>query len=299
MGLAEISSNNPLKVIHSNLEYDENDDKIAFVGISNWTLDASKMNRCVFLAILEPNEDDLKKTANKIANSFRNGLGDSHEYHNLFQGLASLYYQYKIYLKDQRRIYYDYHGLRDFYNLIKCACLIILSNKVSQIDQIEKMSIERNLAGIPDSVKQCNSVKQCKEILNKIKSHNEIIAKNYPVSQRIEENLENYESRFLLILSDSSNIQFLIESLIKKKEKEYAFYNGSLFEEDSNSQVYAIRTLTKMKKATEEGIVLCLSNLDYLYPSFYDVFNQNYIIRDGKKYAKIALESDLTTPSNT
>jgi hypothetical protein len=37
MGLAEISPNNPLKVIHSELEYDNNIDnkKIDFVGISN------------------------------------------------------------------------------------------------------------------------------------------------------------------------------------------------------------------------------------------------------------------------
>ena len=46
MGLAEYSPNNPLKVIHSELEYDlnEGDNKVAFVGISNWRLDASKMN---------------------------------------------------------------------------------------------------------------------------------------------------------------------------------------------------------------------------------------------------------------
>ena len=46
MGLAEHSPNNPLKVIHSELEYDLNEGakKVAFVGISNWALDASKMN---------------------------------------------------------------------------------------------------------------------------------------------------------------------------------------------------------------------------------------------------------------
>ena len=37
MGLAEISPNNPLKVIHSELD---NNTEIGFVGISNWTLDA-------------------------------------------------------------------------------------------------------------------------------------------------------------------------------------------------------------------------------------------------------------------
>ena len=47
MGLAEHSPHNPLKVIHSELEYDNNDieKKIAFVGISNWRLDSAKMNR--------------------------------------------------------------------------------------------------------------------------------------------------------------------------------------------------------------------------------------------------------------
>ena len=65
MGLAEHSPNNPLKVIHSELEYDlnEGDNKVAFVGISNWTLDASKMNRGIFLSIPEPTEKDTKETA--------------------------------------------------------------------------------------------------------------------------------------------------------------------------------------------------------------------------------------------
>ena len=49
MGLAEISKNNPLKVIHSELEYDENKAKISFIGISNWPLDSSKMNRVIHL----------------------------------------------------------------------------------------------------------------------------------------------------------------------------------------------------------------------------------------------------------
>ena len=41
IGLAELSPHNPLKVLHSRLE----PPYVAFIGISNWTLDASKMNR--------------------------------------------------------------------------------------------------------------------------------------------------------------------------------------------------------------------------------------------------------------
>ena len=49
MGLAEYSPYNPLKIIHSELEYDlnEGDNKVAFVGISNWELDAAKMNNAL------------------------------------------------------------------------------------------------------------------------------------------------------------------------------------------------------------------------------------------------------------
>ena len=72
MGLAEHSSNNPLKVLHSELEYDLNEgrNKIAFVGISNWKLDASKMNRGIYLSIPEPDEKDLKSTSITIAESY-------------------------------------------------------------------------------------------------------------------------------------------------------------------------------------------------------------------------------------
>lgn len=69
MGLAEIAKSNPLKVIHSQLEYDENKDKVAFVGISNWVLDASKMNRGIYLSIPESDLEDLQLTAITIAES--------------------------------------------------------------------------------------------------------------------------------------------------------------------------------------------------------------------------------------
>ena len=62
--LAELSKYNPLKVLHSLLELENRD--ISFVGISNWRLDASKMNRELYLARPDPDEDDLKFTAVSI-----------------------------------------------------------------------------------------------------------------------------------------------------------------------------------------------------------------------------------------
>jgi len=61
IGLAELSKHNPLKVLHSLLEVENK--VIGFIGISNWRLDASKMNRALYLARPDPDEDDLKFTA--------------------------------------------------------------------------------------------------------------------------------------------------------------------------------------------------------------------------------------------
>ena len=68
MGLAEISENNPLKILHFELEKEEN--KIAFVGISNWFIDASKMNRVIYNVVQDPDDEDIIETAEQIAKSY-------------------------------------------------------------------------------------------------------------------------------------------------------------------------------------------------------------------------------------
>ena len=76
MGLAEHSPNNPLKVIHSKLEYDENEDenKISFLGISNWSLDAAKMNRGISIFIPDLSEEDNIETSLTIGKSYDENL---------------------------------------------------------------------------------------------------------------------------------------------------------------------------------------------------------------------------------
>ena len=99
MGLAEHSPHNPLKVIHSELEYDQNegDKKIAFVGISNWNLDAAKMNRGISISIPEPDEEDNKETAFTIGNSYDEAMAI--RYKDFLENLGKSYYKYKQYLK--------------------------------------------------------------------------------------------------------------------------------------------------------------------------------------------------------
>lgn len=109
IGLAEISSSNPLKVLHSLLE----PPRCATVGISNYSLDASKMNRAINLSRTEPTEEDLRQSAESIAENCAPILKNKY--------LGSLAKWYIAYRKSQGRSdkWRNFHGLRDFYSLIK------------------------------------------------------------------------------------------------------------------------------------------------------------------------------------
>jgi hypothetical protein len=49
IGLAEKSPHNPLKVLHSKLEINNEENDVSFIGISNYALDLSKMSRFLIL----------------------------------------------------------------------------------------------------------------------------------------------------------------------------------------------------------------------------------------------------------
>ena len=75
IGLAEISQNNPLKILHSLFDYELNS-QMGFIGITNWALDASKLSRVLYLARPDPDLNDLNligltlfSSFNKILNS--------------------------------------------------------------------------------------------------------------------------------------------------------------------------------------------------------------------------------------
>jgi hypothetical protein len=60
IGLAEASAQNPLKVLHKVLEDKSN---VTMIGLSNWQLDASKMNRANFTNRPKLTRDELFEAA--------------------------------------------------------------------------------------------------------------------------------------------------------------------------------------------------------------------------------------------
>ena len=222
MGLAEHSPNNPLKVIHAELEYDQNegDKKIAFVGISNWTLDAAKMNRGISISIPEPDEDDNKETSLTIGKSYDDILAS--RYKDFFENLGKSYYEYKQYLKDKHNLdgKEDFHGNRDFYHLVKNSSRNIVekekNNQLNDVTLVESAvdSIERNFSGIQFEEKK-TSLEVFKGIFNSMYPIN--VSKDYDVLKRIKENINDINSRYLLVISKiKGNIIFILEANLKK-----------------------------------------------------------------------------------
>ena len=91
--LSEISSNNSLKLIYSQLECDENKEKEVFLGISNWLLNEFKMNRGIHLSITEPDKDNWIDTVLSIAESYEQRL--IQDYIISFEYLVYIYFEYK------------------------------------------------------------------------------------------------------------------------------------------------------------------------------------------------------------
>ena len=91
LGLAEKAPTNPLKVIHSKLEYDGKTEGTCFIGISNYSLDAAKINRALSLSVpnLEDKLDQLKSTAYSIVESISE---DAYQDNLIFDLLSRTYY---------------------------------------------------------------------------------------------------------------------------------------------------------------------------------------------------------------
>ena len=181
MGLAERSPNNPLKAIHSQLEYDDNEFKIAFVGISNWKIDASKMNRCLTLSKPDPDKEDLISTAHIIAKALDSSLSNNHK--TLIEALANSYYEYKKII-NLNKIIENFHGNRDFYYLIKCAMRELIKerdninelNKEKILTKIGLMSLTRNFGGLETSLKDIKKIFKDKYV-----NYNEDESYNYNI----------------------------------------------------------------------------------------------------------------------
>ena len=277
VGLAENSKNNPLKVLHSLLEpSDEKLPDVAVVGISNWSLDAAKMNRAIHLSRPEPTKEDLYETGRSLHYAEEQ---DSSQYltEKEFECLAEAYFKYQ-----NQQTHINFHGLRDYYALIKSL------TSCSNLMEVN-ISLQRNFGGLPGEVTNIQNI-----FLDKLKkpmlssSQDNPALKTIPVTELIQANLKDRHARHLMLITSGDSAISILKQSLAELEKETITIYGSRFEEDL-SEEYNYRILSRIILYMERDCILILKDLESIYGSLYDMLNQNYTVVGNKKNCRVAL----------
>ena len=186
VGLAEFSPDMPLKVLHYMLI----DPPIAIVGISNWALDSSKMNRAICLQRPEPSESDIMLTGENIVSASNDAMllsvaeaerqvavaaapparGGKRKNAPAVSlnipkknWLGSLAKAYHYIYSNQRTVLNstrDFIGMRDYYGLLS----LLRMEKVDEINPaLLARAVARNFGGRPEALKKLLEVfhKEC------------------------------------------------------------------------------------------------------------------------------------------
>ncbi|KAF0538645.1 e3 ubiquitin-protein ligase [Gigaspora margarita] len=284
IGLAEKSPHNPLKVLHSLLEpnYPAELPEVAVIGISNWRLDNSKSSRALLVQRPNLESKDLIYTTKLL-------LGEGTE--SQFRALVDSYLEY-------RRIQpiNNFHGLRDYYSLVKSL----------GGGEIAQMALARNFGGTSkiDELYKIHFNEVIKEFQGSIDNF-----KNYSIDDLIKANLMDKNSRHLMVIGKSDSIVNILTYKLKqwnkmlglsdskfnddaKMDLEPVVIYGSQFPNDFDGD-YQYSVLSRIMMCVEAGRPLILTDLDTIYGSLYDLWNQNYITvgKEGSQifYTRVAL----------
>ena len=225
------------------------------------------MNRNIFLSVNELDEEDLEDISLSIAEEYEPGL--ENKYKDLLKKISQCYFKFKNETKDLN-FEYEFHGARDYYHLIKNLVINLKNNINDDPFQIAIKSIERNFGG------RKGSIWTFKKILSEIEYIE--TSDNYNIENAIISNLKDYQSRFLMVVSNLSLSQFLIGVFLEKLnlESKSIFFVGSHFEVDLKDEYYLASIINKIQFPIEKGDIIIMNNLESIYPSLYDLFNHIY-----------------------
>jgi E3 ubiquitin-protein ligase RNF213 len=286
VGLAEISSANPLKVLHSLLEvtvFERDPERPAVVGISNWSLDAAKMNRAVHIARPEPDEEQLVHTAEAILDSMDCRL--TPEVIRSVKGLAAAFTEYRT--EQLRAVAHgNFHGLRDFYWTVRHVAKSLREDGRLTPHAMAR-AVARNFSGLEHGRLTALDrwlTEMAGDGQNPLRSQ-EVCG----VRQLIRDNLTDPECRHLMLLTSGNAILNAVEGLFQEAGLAAPrVMIGSKLPGDQ-CEAYHYRVLSEIIECLETGRSLVLKDLDNVYGSLYDMLNQAYTVVAGKRHCRIAL----------
>ena len=334
VGLAELSPYNPLKVLHPLLE--KPDQEIGFFGLSNWTLDLSKMNRLIYLARPDMTKDDLVEIFKISISGCRNDKAKT-DFMIYLSLLADAYLIFRQWQKSNGT-HPNFHGSRDIYGVSKFVynSIMNISNyDSSSLKGLIKKSIERNFNGaaylfgegqneisfnfIENLASHANSknienvriedignpyshsqhadlvvlnIFSSSQVLKRIfmnlisskpalaETFNTEFFEETPVLDLISANINDPQSRFLLVKSEGEVVDNIFMEKLSKLVKPELLKDWRGIKGKENSH----ELLSTLKSYISLGYVVVMKNLDELYGSLYDLFNQKYSEVQGIKY---------------
>lgn len=291
IGLAEGSQKMPLKTLHGLLDNGSPDEsnftpenKISFVGISNWALDPAKMNRGLLKNCCDPDIRDLINTVNEMYKY------DETPFPNFGKFSAKLARGYLEVLEESEKNFNKFYGLRDFYHLIKMVHFFFKrSNGQLNFMEVEHV-IKRNFGGL------CNFNAFdifSKHISGKDYCHlqNEQEDMNQPICI-IKSALKGEElkpdNRYVLLITENYSALNIVRCILKF---DYEVIFGSSFRKD-NDFTHLCLTIQKIKTMMNHGKQIILLNLDSIYESLYNVLNQYYSYLGNKRFVDIGFGNE-------
>ncbi|PKY60135.1 hypothetical protein RhiirA4_517409, partial [Rhizophagus irregularis] len=112
-----------------------------------------------------------------------------------------------------------------------------------------------------------------------------------PISILINDNLTSEGSRHLMVIGKSDSIVNILTYQLREMNFNPVVILGSQFPEDRDDYSYNI--LSRIMMCVEAGQPLILTDLEIIYGSLYDLWNQNYITMgssdDPKYFTRVAL----------
>ncbi|XP_065678667.1 E3 ubiquitin-protein ligase rnf213-alpha isoform X7 [Hydra vulgaris] len=317
VGLAEDSPRMPLKALHPLLEdgTDGSEEltldgstlkskRVAFIGISNWSLDPAKMNRGIMLYRGQPDFDELVETARNICSNDQYVFGRIEPlFKPLTMGYLNVYKNQndcgiiKKYKKE------EFFGLRDFYSLLKLIfCFARKRQNIPTLSDIE-IAVKRNFSGLqeldtwsifksclPQDFTVSNNTEADISALHLIAGSfaDKCLCYEYRLNSESTDKAHCLSSRYLLLMTDNYAALPIIEQHYLKYNQKSTVIFGSSFPKDQQfTQI--CRDINKIKICMETGTRIVLLNMENLYESLYDTLNQYYVSLGGKNYVDLGI----------
>ncbi|PKC70591.1 hypothetical protein RhiirA1_439366 [Rhizophagus irregularis] len=254
---------------HSLLEpsYPATGPTVSVIGISNWRPDNSMSSRALLVQRPQFSLDDLVDTAECLLKTGVIGHGQK----GALEPLAKAYMDYE---KNGQALP-NFHGLRDYYALVKRLSLDEMTPENIQ------MALARNFGGTENNKLY---EKYFGNVLKTFNDHKPWFYKQIPVEKLIDSNLDDPDARHLMVIGKSDSIVNLLTYQLKRRDLDPVVILGSQFPDDRDDYSYSV--LSRIMMCVEAGRPLILTDLEIIYGSLYDLWNQNYIVVGDKENPK-------------